>query len=64
MYRTFIPARGLPADWDILAALLATKWRRLDLLAPSENFTGRYLVISKDLQAVRGEPALAFDVPL
>jgi hypothetical protein len=64
MYRTFIPARGLPAGWDILAGLLATKWRRMDSLVSGENFTGRYLLISKDPQAVRGEPALAFDVPL
>lgn len=64
MYRTFIPVRGLPAGWDILAELLATKWRRMDSLASGESFSGRYLLISKGPQAVWDEPALALDVPL
>jgi hypothetical protein len=63
MYSTFIPARGSPAGWDILAELLATKWRRMDSLASGESFSGRYLLISKGLQAAWDERRLAFDVP-
>ena len=64
MYRTFIPARGSSLGWDILAGLLATKWRRMNPLVPCESFKGRYLPISKDLPAGWNEPALALGVPL
>ena len=64
MYRTFIPARGLSVGWDILARLLATKWRRIDSHARHESLGRGYLLISKGLQAVWEEPALALHVPL